>query len=354
MLKKLVEAGVDKLAAVVENIPSWTGVSDSVFLECRLGSAHFLLKIYKYMKTNYEIYHDTKALNPAEVEIKVLGILKKAAIDTALTPCILELVDHVEFMPSKFKLLNCSSNLQTHTPYEHLERIFCDYNSAVAHGIAYDKLSFSILERCAMPISQFIYRSSTPADTIMLQSFIFQLLHALYCITEVYPKFVHGDLHTNNVMLKFDRDFKYNPNSPQVLQLNTKTKSYFVPYFGIFVKIIDFAYSSIPEESIENSITKDIRYGVYRTDSDMLWFLHWLDLNSHSEFVSPVVSKFVDQLISQLDPGQLHVNYNIKYIEANAAMLKSPKTMMKSKIFSGYSRYDAAAIHSVWGFNLPS
>lgn len=352
MLKKLIASGVEKLAAVVENIPSWGGISESVFLECSIGSAPFLMKIYKYMKTNYEIYHESESLNPAEVEIKVLGILKKAAIDTALTPCILELLDHVEAKPSEFKLNDCGSNLPTHTPYERLERIFCDYNSCVVHGIAYDKLSFSILERCAMPISQFIYRSGTPADIIMLQSFIFQLLHALYCITEIYPKFVHGDLHTNNIMLKFDADFKYDPNSPQVLQLNTKKKSYYVPYFGILVKIIDFGYSSIPEENIENSITKDIRYRVYRTDSDMLWFLHWLDHNVHSEYISPAISKFVDHLIFELDPGQLHVNYNAKYIDANEALLKTPKDMMKSKIFTDYKQRGAATIHSVWGFNL--
>ena len=71
-------------------------------------------------------------------------------------------------------------------------------------------------------------------------------------------------------MLKTDHTFNFDINNVQYLAFSDEGKTWFVPFFGFIVKIIDFGYSSIPELGIISTINDDKHYRHYTPESDVL------------------------------------------------------------------------------------
>lgn len=112
----------------------------------------------------------------------------------------------------------------------------------------------------------------TPVSLPLFKSLIFMVLYTLHCIRVLYPRFEHYDLHTSNVLLVIDNSFVFDPRRFSYLNFGDK---YFVPYFGVLPKLIDFEYSVIPELKIfsDKQATKNLFRDKMREGSDEEFFL---------------------------------------------------------------------------------
>jgi hypothetical protein len=128
------------------------------------------------------------------------------------------------------------------------------------------KASILILENCSTNISeQFELLINKKIDfknkIKKIQQFIsricFQFLFTFSIIRDKYPDFIHNDMFLRNI-LGFN-EIMYEPDD--WVEYKYKSKSYYLPANGIYIKLNDFGYSlnlldknSTLENEIENSV----------------------------------------------------------------------------------------------------
>lgn len=153
----------------------------------------------------------------------------------------------------------------------------------------------------------------------------------MYCIKLLFPKFKHNDLHTDNILLKFDRDFKYRADSPSFLIYNVTGVDFAVPYYGIVPKIIDFGYSEIPEMDAVSNITLDKIQMYYRSDNDVLFLFHWIYAVAVQEGLYRV-----EELLGNLEPNKSYVQHYTEHIRKIAPNIPTYLDMVLNKEFFSY------------------
>jgi serine/threonine protein kinase len=332
---------IEQFAKYVDRVLPYTGYSNSLFFLCKSNEVYFLTKMAFYKKTNPEIYsnelmNSLNLLNPHDVEVKCLTILKEKIIDANVSPCILELVynkqnDMNDFLPTQKE---CDKILLTRdrdiTITETINEAICLYNDAVQKGLAESTFNFLVLEQCDMTFSEFLSKfSDNPINESIFRSLMFQIIYTFYAITQIYPKFTHNDLHAQNIMLKFDYDFKFDPLNVKFIAFEAGTTTYYLPYYGIICKIIDFGFSSIPEENIISSIVKDPVAMSVRTDNDLIIFLN--DIYNIAGKVYPI-----EQFLISIDPNGIYKHGNASFIERNKDKIQTYSAMLFNKVFNEY------------------
>ena len=327
----------------IEHILPYQGLSESKFFLCKHNGVEFLTKLSFYKKTTPEIYStgsgDFIAVNPHDAEIGILRILKKKIIDGNISPCILELIFHkkcsdietaVPIQENCDKIiLNTSKTTISDTVYG----MFCKHNDLVKSGLAHKKFSFLILEECDITFHGFIIRyiESNPLDYAIFKSLMFQIIYTLYAISVIYPDFRHADLHTENVMLKFDPNYKFQYDKPQFMLFTVDGVPMYVPYFGIVCKIIDFGFASIPEENIRSFVAEDRQLMYMRSDNDMLFFLYDI-------YTVAGTHKSVEKFLKAIEPLETWKHHNTEYIRRHEKEIASYKDMVECKVFDEYKR----------------
>jgi hypothetical protein len=341
---------------VTKQLP-FSGASEAAFFLCHIADIVFLTKINFYRKSYQEMY-DRPGMPPADAEISILNLLKTQITDKNLSPCILELIYYkicvgiCDLVPN---MKVCSEKIMAQDDFGHLETIFCKYADMVRNGLAHDKCAFMVLDQCDMTLDSFIKHSSKdPVSFAVLKSIIFMILHAIYIITLRYPRFHHYDLHTENVLLKFDTDYKFSVNDPKFLLFNVSTskkgikygqtstnKQFYVPYFGIIPKLIDFGYSEIPEENIVSAVINDQLFQFHHTTNDMLKLLHWIHHRAASvrgnDYIGPI-----NDLMNTLDPTKSYLHLYPEHMRKIADELPSYKDMIKSRCWDEYTKFTPA------------
>lgn len=336
---------------IVDAVLKWGGISESMFTMCTHKNVQFLVKIYFHHKSSRELYVEPLGMNPSDAEIKILQIFKKNIIDKNYTPCILELAAYKTckgVLSMVNKELDCTEIIRSpiKSTIDEIHYKFCLYGREIENDLAHDMVSYAVMELCEWPFYYIISRSlGTVADEAIFISLLFQLIHALYVINRIYPKFRHRDLHTGNVMLKVDNDFVFDLNNPQVLVLQAEGKKFYVPFFGIYVKIIDFGFSILPEENIISNIYHEKRRDINRSDHDMSWFFFWLDRNANEEHSSDATVLYIRGLIDALDPHGIYYNHDIEYINAHPELAPTYKDMINNPIFEDYLNRGKAVIY---------
>ena len=330
--------------AVIHILP-FGGASMSRFYVCEYRGVQFMTKVGFYRKSPPELYDKRRRVTTIphiDAEIRVLKVLKRKFIDANITPCILELVfdricSRVRRLAQntddcgKYMLTTWQSESTKHT----IMREFCRYADMVSADVAFDKCAFLVLERCDISLSDYLRRNTiTTVTCAIVKSIIFLIIYTLHAIKCVYPGFRHYDLHTNNVMLKFDVSYVFRADRPQFDVYTIDGVDHNVPYFGITPKIIDFGYSVIPEENIMSSATADIMVMYHRADNDLLFLFRWIYIDLG--FNPSSQTEGIDALLDELDPKQTHLHYHTPYIAKTAGQVPSYEKMLSSAAFADY------------------
>lgn len=338
----------DFMNSIVQ-VMEFDGTSTNRFFLCEHNNIKFLVKVGFYKKSSMELYSKkiSTTISHQDAEIGILDIFKKKIIDKNISSCIVELVyaklctNVTKLLPNGKRCENLVIGYVDESYEGEIDKILCNYIGLVKNGLAYNKLAFLVLERCNMTLRHFLQQSTiTPIYIAIFKSLLFQIIHCIYALNKLYPKFRHYDLHTENVMLKIDTSYKYKITSPKFLIYTVEDVKYIIPYFGIIPKLIDFGFSSLPEEGIISNMTEDKLQMYTRADNDLLFLFYWI-LDSANE------STEIDKILSQLEPNRAYIHYNANYIKKIESKIPTYSQMIKNNIWDEYKNYsiDNSQIH---------
>lgn len=276
----------------------FVGYSQSDFYACEYGGARFLVKMCFYRKSQPEIYigRTKGTMSQIDAEIKTLNVLRDRVILTGRSPCILEIV----YSKVCNKMIEYKANPKDSYTLASIKRIFNYHMDMVKQKLAMPQFAFIVLEKCDMTFGEYLNKSlATPISFAVFKTLLFQIFHALYVIKEDYPKFQHGDMHIENIMLKLDRKYELQPNNMRWNRFAVGDRVYNIPYFGLLPKIIDFGFTRIPEEGIVSNVVKDRTLIYHRVESDALTLMASIYSNvihQHSHGKITRVSEIFDSL----------------------------------------------------------
>ena len=326
------------------------GVSQSKFYICSYfnptagvsGNNYFLTKVYFYHKTPKELYSDkpSAGLAYADAEIKILELLRDF-IDRGVTPCILRMDYHKICTASKNQV-TCSRSLIRDDPSE---INLCEYLNMVNSGLAHDKYAFLVLEMCDITLNTYLHNIvDAPIGVAIFKSIIFQIIHAFYVIKRKYPGFRHCDLHTDNVMISIDHDFKYDARDQRYVCFVIDGVKYYLPYFGVTPKIIDFGYAIIPSAGIVSNIVDDRIIMFKRSQNDILLLFHHIN---HTLETHPKKNlRRIKDLMRALEPNMSYTHYITENVRANESLIPTYADMIKNKVWKEYNKVQKKVIHT--------
>lgn len=335
----------DFISTIVAVLP-YKGVSMSRFYICEYEGVRFLTKFCFYQKSSPEIYGKaTKGMvSHIDAEINILITFKEKVINKNITPCILELVyettcEGISKLTPKEKICERLMIDYCETlPEDDVEQLVCKYNELVKNGLAHDKCAFLVLEKCDMSLDIYLRKNiNTSVSLAVFKSLLFMIIYTIYALNRIYPRFRHFDLHTENIMLKFDPNYKFKATNPKFLLFTIDGETYSVPYFGIIPKIIDFGFSSLPEEGIISVATENRMQMYYRADNDLLYLFHWIHYTL-SRAKGDKLSR-VDKLLTHLEPNHAYVQYSTPYIRKIEDKIPTYEQMIKNNVWDEYKKY---------------
>lgn len=348
---------INRFIESIVNILPYRGYSGSRFFTCELNNIRFLTKLCFYYKTSPEIYGrpNGKTIHQTDAEIRILDLFRQNLIDKNITPCILELIFSHEcptlekIYPSPEECDFVAKDYRNTSPDSSVYDTLCEYKKMVEAGLAHDRAAFLVLERCDMTLEEYLRKSiNTPVSMAIFKSLIFQIIYTFWAIRQIWPGFVHLDLHTENIMLKFDPRYRYSATDPRFVIFSVNGKQFTVPYFGIIAKLIDFGFSIIPEAGIISNIVDDKVMMFQRGGNDIIFLFHWIIQSFGSS--APEKRERVREFLSMLDPGE---NY-IHAVELKNPDLPSFLDMLSGPGFEEYSAFVAPADRIYASFDEPA
>lgn len=336
---------------VVVQLMQYSGISKTRFYLCEYENIRFLTKLGFYSKSAYELLlasgaqgevipekrqGTTPKYTPGfDTEIGILEEFRKTIIYENVSPHIVELVYSKICKMSTLAPRNCDTIMaSTHASNnieDDLMEVLCKYKSLATKGLAYDRCMFLVIEHLSMTLDALMKRSYTSAVyTAIIRAIIFQITYTLYAIRVRYPKFRHNDLHSENVMILVDTDYKFGDPIYDIYKIQSTDVEYAIPYFGLTAKIIDFGSSSLPEKGFISFAIADKLHMNERADNDILLLFHWIYQVSVVEHKSTEI----DAILSALEPNRSYVRYNTEYIAS--CTIPTYEEMLQSKVFKEY------------------
>jgi hypothetical protein len=353
------------ISSIVTVLP-FEGFSMSRFYICQYDGVQFLTKLMFYRKSAPEIYGrvTSEVSNQTDTEIKILKILRDKIINAGVSPCILEIIfdkicENVTDRAPNEKICDQIGS-KKESPINNVNSTLCSYADLVAGGLAHDKCAFVVLERCDISLDEYLKKNlGTPISFSIIKSILFQVIYTVYAIQRIYPKYHHYDLHTENIMLKFDTSYKFKASNQKFMIFkipkdNNKRSdgnpsdgtqdstseddfiTFVVPYFGIVAKIIDFGFSTIPEEGVISDFTADIIQTYYRSQNDLLFLFHWISRTVRK--TDP--TGFITKMLRQLEPNEMYVRYNTERIRGMEDQIPTYNDMVRNKLFAEYTKVE--------------
>ncbi|QJX71645.1 putative serine/threonine-protein [Faustovirus] len=342
---------INKFLSLVIETTNYRGYSRSIFVICEYRGVRFLTKIALYFKIAPDLY-DYKVsmhkganyLQPVDMEIKTLQVLEEKIIRGGVSSCILEMIYHsccenvirlsktLQKKKSRTKMSKLKSEIAVHNQHVANKTIaitntLINYAKVVDLGLAHDKVSFIALEKYTLTLRTFLSKPVyLQMDAEIIRIITFQIIYTIYQIQRVLPGFKHNDLHTDNIMIKIDPDFEYDPKHPVFELYRTDLGDFLVPYLGFHAKIIDFAFAQIPSLKTYSYTTIDKEIMVMRMCNDIYFLMH--DLRHTNEYGASIV-KLIEP---DMEDSLIDVEYDTN-------MLASYRRYLKSDAFSSY-RYN--------------
>lgn len=314
----------------------------SHFYDCSLDGVGFLTKLCSYRKTPAELHGViSSTMAHVDAEINILQTFRRELINKNLTPCILELVYHKicdglsKVIPATKVCERLMLGLEDITVENDVDHVLCTYADLIKGGLFHDRIAFLVLDRCDISLGDYLRKQVvTSVSLAVFKSLLFMIVHAIYTISLIYPKFQHNDLHAGNIMLKFDPNYKFKATNMKFLIFPVLGEKYAVPYFGIVPKIIDFGFSSIPEENIISSNVEDKGYMYHRSTNDLLFLYRWIYQYSSTSGGDKLGR--IDKLLQQLEPNRTYVQYYTEYIRSIESKIPTYEQMVSNPVWREY------------------
>lgn len=202
-----------------------------------------------------------------------------------------------------------------------VDKSFLDFiNYEIHDGILLRKFKICVFELLDFELYSFINDSQSVMDIGLgreiLKSILFQIAYTLHILQTLFPRFSHHDLHAGNIMLKVEPNF--DSARMQFIQYrDAEGVLYYVPYFGIIAKIIDFGFSSLPEMGFISSRLARPTYP------------HHMTINDFSYLINSLKRQFPDIKLFE----ELHFDDNINNVQKYTNVLRS-------NTFSMYRKYE--------------
>jgi len=203
----------------------------------------------------------------------------------------------------------------------------------IKFNIHTNKYHAMIIENCGTSFGKF-YFSMNEFDIKyqVFKSVMFQLIYSLYVLQQKFPGFAHNDLFERNVTLKnlyieHEYGITSNNNNAGVAvykQYTIHNKNYYVPFYGLVPKIIDFEASEAPMLFTQTEQIKDLLSPrAYTKLNDILDFFRDMRMFDSN---NPCY-----ELINKLDTSKLHhcvTNLNVDISKAPSLL-----DMLNSSVF---------------------
>lgn len=343
--------------SIVQVLP-YAGASRSHFYNCEIDGVRFLTKMCFYHKSPPEVYGATskRTLHQIDAEIGILRALKVAITDHNISPCILELVFH-RVCSSAGTMSKSQSDcdwLILESPESIANSVqiaMCEHRDLVKAGLAHNKCAFLVLDRCDLSLGKFLAKGvNTPVSLAIFKSILFQIIFTIWAISRIFPRFRHNDLHTENIMLKFDTSYIFNASKPRFMQFSNGVKTFSVPYFGIIAKIIDFGHSILPEKNIMSNAIDDKQYMFHHIDNDLMLLFYWISTTLRRN-AGDTLGR-ADAILSALEPGRMYEDLYPSYVQRNAGSIPTYNEMIDSPVWKEYLRA-VPAEHVHMDFDAP-
>jgi serine/threonine protein kinase len=324
--------------SIVEEL-NYRGISMSRFYLCRIDDSKFLTKLSFYKKSPPELYKRTNRMNHIDTEIAILSLLREKVIDAGVAPGVVEILYERRCTGVvKYSSDHSVSNPITHNLYD----TFKNYTHMIERGIAEDKWAFIVLEQCDITLEEYLrHRIGTPVAVEIFKTLMFQIIYTVHAINQVLPSFKHNDLHTENIMLKIDHGYRWSKRA--FLKYTVAGTDFYMPYFGIIVKIIDFGFSSVSDLGIVSSVVDDMTIMYYRHDSDLLTLFHWIN---RTVLKFPTYDNDVDKLLRRLDPEQSYLD------RTSDVPAPTPLSMIENSVFTYYTQVPPGDINILHHYSI--
>jgi hypothetical protein len=325
VIKKMFDCNsLDVLASNISDILSVEGSSMSRLYLCKVDKLQFVVKLTFYRKEAVEIYKNVDEYLPTpDVDLETLTLLKREVIDRGVTPCIIELLwahrcsgMHVKDSECK-RVLASATTSRNRSIADDLIDIICRHDDMVKKGLSHDRCSYIALEFCNMTFSKYLGATVTPLGREVFKSLMFQIIHCLTCLGHIYENFYHGDLHTDNILLRIDTSYDFSAN--QHIALRFGDLKFNIPYFGIYIKIIDFEFAHVPTHGIKSVRIADPGFEYYNT-GDMVKLFRWIDVHNIQ----------YNDILTELMPSRAFMDHPASL---SGGEITTPHEMMQNPMF---------------------
>lgn len=214
------------------------------------------------------------------------------------------------------------------------------------------KASIFVLEKCTTTISDEIeklLKTKMPINnkkylfTQILRRILFQFIFTLTIIQDKYPNFIHNDMFLRNILAVKEYDYEHT----DYVEYNYKSKKYYLPANGIYIKINDFGFSlniTKQNSSIEKKIKSHITDGFELVNNKRDIYTFLFDLydgpNLGAESVKTLIHNNITKVTRNIFLGTLKkelgefINYKIidKINSINLGILDWQWNISESKL----------------------
>ncbi len=315
------------------------------FNDCEFEGHKFFVKICFYHILIPEPGITSKyIIHQSEMEYKALQlmneILDKNYLDTIIRLYHVHIIDDLSIVTPN----NTKCHQMMLERKRTLKYVFCQYNHLIQNGLALNKCSFLFLEMCDLNLTVFLEKYiENSINYEIFKSILFQIIFTIYVITKIYPGFHHYDLHTDNIMLKIDDNVDL--NELKYIEYTVENKKYYLPYFGITIRIIDFENAAIPEKHIISRTTEDRITMYQRPNNDIVFTLFWI----YKIFkVNNLLSSKIEDTLFAIEPNQSYKYYEMHYIRTIEDKIPSYAKMLKCKLFKSFQEAKKDVIKSFY------
>lgn len=327
---------MDAFIASIVVIHPFEGVSRSTFYSCVVDHVAFFVKVS---------LHTDLGRGPSQVdtEIEIIRLLTEQITRRKRSPCLLEMVKHKTCKVSGVRMSadNCLAlcgGLKALTSItDSVNVTFCRYKDMVKAGLARDRVTFMVLDKCNFTLEEYLRRyQDTPVGYAIFASLLWMIIHFMCVVRECFPDFWHADLHLRNVMLSVDAGYRHAPAEPKWLVMAFAGTKYCVPYVGLIPKVIDFGHSEIPSRGV-HSPGNDAAFKFRRSQNDLLFLFHVIHaVAGHHRDISA--------LLAALDPTMSYVGFYAPKIDVGKVptyreMLENPVFDYRVKGEGPHARY---------------
>jgi len=319
---------------IVSNAPGTTFGGSSHY-RCHVDDVSFFVKLvpYNMYATDRWTLPRAPALLTVDAEIYIMRAIKTRIIDAGYSPHFPELLAVVK-CEGIARLIEdkerCRQQQLLRVPADpYIQSTLCNFEQFARIGTMRDKIAITFSEYCDMGLVPYVQRFSPIYlwdRERMLISIAFQVYYSLVVATRVWKTFRHGDLAEHNIMMKIGSD-KSVPSTGKYLQYRINGRTFNVPFFGAYLKIIDFGHGQIAEEGIINS-----QYRVGWTPDHIFFIINY------EKFIDAIhyKSDAVTEMFKYLNPMRLASGIHRLHLISQADTFCAPEAAFEGSIFSAF------------------